>query len=325
MEQEELLWYQKSREKWLEFGDRNTKYFHTSTIIRRKSNRIEALKNDAGIWVNHPDELENLAIDYFKKLYSVPSQERNLKHLPWEGFHKINHTETMEMLTPFATEEIHKAMKSMGSFKALGIDGFQATFYQKHWPTVGESITRLTQEFFAINKIPKGMNDTLLVLIAKVSKPETISQFRPISLCNVTLKLITKILVGRMQGLLHKLVGPTQASFIPGRLSSDNIVVVQEAVHSMKRKKGRKGWMLLKLDLEKAYDRLQWEFVEDTLKAVGFLPQWIHWKMACISSSSMKFFGTEKSLSPSSHSVAYAKAILSLRICLSCAWKDFVT
>jgi len=81
----------------------------------------------------------------------------------------------------------------------------------------------------------------IVVLIAKVLKPEKITQFRPISLCNVVFKIITKTMVGRLKGVISKLVGPAQSSFIPGRLSTDNIVVVQEAVHSMQRKKGRKG------------------------------------------------------------------------------------
>lgn len=76
-------------------------------------------------------------------------------------------------------------------------------------------------------------------------------------------------MVGRLKRVITKLIGPAQTSFIPGRLSSDNIVVVQEAFHSMRRKKGRRGWMLLKLDLEKAYDRIRWDFLEDTLMAAG--------------------------------------------------------
>ena len=97
-------------------------------------------------------------------------------------------------------------------------------------------------------------------------KPESITQFRPISLCNVLFKIITKAMVGRLKGIMNKLIGPAQSSFILGRLSAGNIVVVQEAVHSMRRKKGQKGLMLLKLDLEKAYDRVRWDFLEDTLR-----------------------------------------------------------
>lgn len=93
-------------------------------------------------------------------------------------------------------------------------------------------------EFFETGQLPPETIDAIVVLIAKVVKPEMITQFRPISLCNVLFKTITKAMVGRLKGVMTKLIGPAQSSFIPGRLSTDNIVVVQEAVHSMRRKKG---------------------------------------------------------------------------------------
>lgn len=120
-------------------------------------------------------------------------------------------------------------------------------------------------DFFSSSRLPVGVNDTYITLIAKVEKPLLISQFRPISLCNVIYKAITKVLANRLQPLMCRLIGPTQGSFLPSRFISDNIVVVQEVIHSMKRKKGMKGWMCLKLDLEKTYDRLGWDFIEDTI------------------------------------------------------------
>ena len=148
-------------------------------------------------------------------------------------------------------------------------------------------MTRFGLKFFETGVLAEGMNDAMLVLIPKVLKPEKIIQFRPISLCNVLFKIITKMMVLRLKHLMPKLIGPAQASFIPGRLSQDNIVIVQEAVHSMRRKKGRRGWMLLKLDLEKAYDRIRWDFLEDTLNA-AHLPQiWIKWIMECVTNPGM--------------------------------------
>ncbi|KAG7557811.1 Reverse transcriptase domain [Arabidopsis suecica] len=95
------------------------------------------------------------------------------------------------------------------------------------------------------------------------------------------------MMVIRLKNVISKLIGPAQASFIPGRLSIDNIVVVQEAVHSMRRKKGRKGWMLLKLDLEKAYDRIRWDFLKETLGAAGLSEEWTGRIMECVSNPSM--------------------------------------
>lgn len=87
--------------------------------------------------------------------------------------------------------------------------------------------------------------------------------------------------------MMSLLIGPAQSSFIPRRLSTDNIVIVQEVMHSMRRKQGKKGWMLLKLDLEKAYDRVRWDFLEDTLQAMGIPESWIGWIMKCVMGCSM--------------------------------------
>ncbi|CAA7048639.1 unnamed protein product [Microthlaspi erraticum] len=152
---------------------------------------------------------------------------------------------------------------------------------------VGESVERIVLDFFETGQLPEGMNDALVVLIPKVEKPEQVTQFRPISLCNVLFKTITKAMVTRLKSIMPKLIGLAQSSFIPGRLSVDNIVVVQEAVHSMRRKKGKKGWMLLKLDLEKAYDRIRWDFLEDTLRVARFPDKWVNWIMRCVVGPSM--------------------------------------
>ncbi|KAG7544019.1 Ribonuclease H domain [Arabidopsis thaliana x Arabidopsis arenosa] len=287
LEQEELIWFQKSREKWIAHGDRNTQYFHTSTIIRRRRNRIEMLKDDENKWVSEPKEIETLAVGYYKRLYSMDDVDLVVEQLPQFGFSALTREEVNDLNTPFSRLEVESAIKGMGKFKAPGPDGFQPVFYQQCWDVIGDSVTSFVLRFFETAELPSELNDALVVLIAKVTKPEKITQFRPISLCNVLFKTITKTMVMRLKKIMPKLIGPAQSSFIPGRLSADNIVVVQEAVHSMRRKKGRKGWMLLKLDLEKAYDRIRWDFLEDTLRAAGLPDTWVRWILKCVTGPSM--------------------------------------
>ncbi|KAG7564477.1 Ribonuclease H-like superfamily [Arabidopsis suecica] len=207
--------------------------------------------------------------------------------LSLEGFVKLTRDDQNELSRPFTAQEVEQAVRSMGKYKAPGPDGYQPIFYQQCWDVVGDSVLRFVLEFFRTGELPKGTNEAMVVLIPKVGKPEKITQFRPISLCNVLFKTITKAMVGRLKGVMTRLIGSAQSSFIPGRLSTENIVVVQEAVHSMRRKKGRKGWMLLKLDLEKAYDRIRWDFLEDTLKVAGFSEVWRRWIMQCVADPSM--------------------------------------
>ena len=151
-------------------------------------------------------------------------------------------------------------------------------------------MVEFVKEFLTTGVLPKGMNDTLLVLLAKVSNPEWMNNFRPISLCNVVYKALTKAMVHRPQPILMKVVGPTQRNFILGRLIEDKVVLVQEIIHSMMRKKAGKKWMLIKIDLEKAYDRLRWDFVEDTIRRLGIPDRWVNWITSCVSSPSMRIF-----------------------------------
>uniref|UniRef100_A0A2N9F2I1 Reverse transcriptase domain-containing protein n=1 Tax=Fagus sylvatica TaxID=28930 RepID=A0A2N9F2I1_FAGSY len=135
--------------------------------------------------------------------------------------------------------------------------------------------------------MPIETNVTLVYLIPKVAKPESIHQFRPIGLCNTLYKVVTKILVLHLKPLLSNLIHPLQASFIPSRKASDNVIMVQELIHSMSNSRSTVETMALKIDLEKAYDRFEWSFIHHTLQFFNFPSTWIDLIMSCISSSSL--------------------------------------
>lgn len=171
-------------------------------------------------------------------------------------FLDINQEEWDRVNAEFSAEDIRKAMFDMAPFKAPVSDGFHAGFYQKEWSTVGHSVVEQARSFFSTGDMPKDLNDTHISLVPKVNVPEKASQFRPISLCNVGYKVITKAMANRIKEIMRKLVGQEQSSFVPGRQIMDNIIVYQEVMHSMRKKNGNKKTMALKIDLEKAYDRL---------------------------------------------------------------------
>ena len=121
------------------------------------------------------------------------------------------------------------------------------------------------------------------MLIPKLENLETIKQFSPLSLCNVTYKTITKVIVNRLRPLLSNLISPNQSSFIPGKTTTDNIIITQEIIHTLRSKKGKTGGMVLKIDLEKAYDRISWEFIHHTLREFNLNATWITLIMNCVS------------------------------------------
>ena len=122
---------------------------------------------------------------------------------------------------------------------------------------MGNSVKLEVKKIFQTKKVPPWLNRTLIALIPKKLGPETISHFRPISLCNTLYKVVSKILVLRMKHLMPKLVSPSQTAFVVGRRGTDNVIVAQELLFAMERMKGRTSYMIIKIDLEKAYDRLE--------------------------------------------------------------------
>ncbi len=127
------------------------------------------------------------------------------------------------------------------------------------------------------------MNYTDIVLIPKVPNPTSTSQFRPISLCNFLYKVISKVLTNRLKPILSDLITPFQSAFVSGRLIQDNILVAHEAFHHLRiKKRGQKEECAVKLDMNKAYDRVDWGFLFEVLKKLGFCVQWINWIRACV-------------------------------------------
>ena len=163
-------------------------------------------------------------------------------------------------------EKIKIDVFSMKPLKTLSTNGLHAIFYQSQWNIVGPSFCKFIDDIFITGKVPQEINTTLLILIPKVEHPTSLKMFRPISLCTIAYKTVTKIIANRLQALLPDLIGPNQTSFVHGRHIVDNIVVAQEVVHSMHRKTGKKGFMAIKVDLEKAYDQLNWDFIFDTFQ-----------------------------------------------------------
>jgi hypothetical protein len=153
---------------------------------------------------------------------------------------------------------------------------------------VANSLFQFVNQVWVNPSLISFINNTLIVMIPKVDKPEFVSQFRPISLCNVVYKIISKVIVRRIKPFLNDVISPYQSSFILGRSIHHNIIVAHEMVHSMSRMKGKKMFMSIKIDLEKAYDRLNWNFIEKCLEDCKFPPKLIQVIHHCISSPSYK-------------------------------------
>lgn len=164
-----------------------------------------------------------------------------------------------------------------------------AIFYKKFWELVGEQVVREVLQVLNGGPMPEGWNETTVVLIPKVKKPESVKDLRPISLCNVLYKLFSKVLANRLKKILPQVISPAQSAFVPGRLISDNILMAYEMMLYIKQKrKGVKGWTAVKLDMSKAYDRVEWQFLEEIMVKLGFGQQWVRLIMNCVTTVSYR-------------------------------------
>jgi hypothetical protein len=180
-------------------------------------------------------------------------------------------------------EEIRTTMFSMKANKAPGPDGFTSDFFKASWSIVGSEVVDAIKNFFDTGKLLKEVNATILTLVPKKINPASMGDFRPIACCNVIYKCITKILSNRILPILGDLVGTNQSAFIPNRSISENVLLAQELVKNYHKKDG-KPRCTLKIDLMKAYDSINWEFILHCLHCFGLPLRFIGWIKECITS-----------------------------------------
>lgn len=147
-------------------------------------------------------------------------------------------------------------------------------------------MTAVALKVLNTGQFPDCFNHTFITLIPKKNALANVVDFYSISLCNVTYKLISKVLANRLKVLLPKIISESQSAFIPGHQITNNILVVYELVHYLRRKsKVKKGYMSLKLKMSKAYNRVTWSYLESVMFSLGFRPKIVSLILACVSSA----------------------------------------
>ena len=277
------MWQQRSRALFLKCGDRNTAYFHNKASQRYQRNRILGLRNYQNVWCTNETQIENIAVEYFQSLFSSSSPSEFPDIL---GKIQPSVTDSMNtmLLRDFNREEVDIAINQMKAISAPGPDGMPPLFYQSFWNAVGDDVRSAILDCLQNCRIPRDINLTHIALIPKVKSLKRISKFRPISLCSVIYKVVSKVLTNRLKCILPSVISENQSAFQAGMVITDNILMAFETLHYMKHhQSGKSGFMALKLDMSKAYDQVEWKYLELIMKAMDFADRWVALMMECIS------------------------------------------
>jgi hypothetical protein len=162
----------------------------------------------------------------------------------------------------------------MPNRKAPAPDGFTVEFFKACWEVVKHDIYGVVEDSKQSTSILKSLNATMITLIPKENEARTSDCYRPIDLCNVVYKIISKVIANRLKPILPTLISQEQAGFVEGRKIVDNIIHAHEIIHTLKSQ--RRGGMIIQLDLAKAYDKISWHYMAKTLEFCFFNQHWIN-------------------------------------------------
>nr|GEU99310.1 hypothetical protein [Tanacetum cinerariifolium] len=280
---EELLLKQRSKISWFSEGDFNTKYFHNAMKEKRNKGRIEYMEDlDGNSFFG-----DSVRDQFLKNIESVLGKKKEVVpiHEPSSLFiNKLSMMDADLMVKPVSLKEIKDVLFNMNDDKAPGPDGFSAKFFKGAWSIVGAKFSQAILDFFSNGKLLKEINPTIIALVPKSQTPKRVYDFRPVSCCNIVYKCISKIIANRIKGSLNSLVDDCQ-TFIPSRQISDNILLSQELMRNYHRKSGPSK-VSFKIDIQKAYDSVDWGFLNQCLIHFGFPWKIINWIMNCMTSPS---------------------------------------
>ncbi|KAJ9542248.1 hypothetical protein OSB04_028754 [Centaurea solstitialis] len=287
---QEALWLedsyfrQRAKCRWLQEGDLNTAYFHKAVKERKNRSLITSILDVHGMEASG-DSIGVAFENYFKSMLG----ERDahvIPDIPEDFFsRKLSIEDANYMIRPITKEEVKLAMFDIGDDRAPGSDGYTSKFFKSAWSIIGSDVILAIQDFFYRGRLARQVNHTAICLLPKHPHASRVTEFRPISLCNVLYKCIAKIISWRIKDSLDFLVSSSQSAFIPGRGITDNILLAHELMEGYGRQHGTPR-CAFKIDIQKAYDSVDWWFLCTLLDRMGFHPIMRHWIMELVSTTS---------------------------------------
>lgn len=285
---EEDFLKQRAKLHWLEVGDQNNKTFHNAIKSRQAQNTIREIRCATGNVVTKQQDIKDEAVYFFSEfLNKVPDNFIGATTEELEELleFRCSDDDCRSLEAEVSEEEIRRVVFAMPSNKSPGPDGYPVEFFKSTWSIVAQDFIIAIQSVFRYGFLPKGVNSTILALVPKKTDSLEMKDFRPIACCNVIYKVVSKIIANRLKLILPRVVSENQSAFVKGRLLMENVLLASELVKDYHREVVTPR-CLMKLDISKAFDSVQWSFVIRSLEAIGVPARFIQWIRLCISTPS---------------------------------------
>jgi hypothetical protein len=283
---QEIAWRLRSRATWLKSGDSNSKFFHRVASYNRQKKRIWSIKSD-GHDIRGLEAIKAEAVSHFSQQFKASCSPNLLEKVSTTGLYPslVSGAEAEDLFKPVTLAEIKDILSHFKTERSPGPDGWTSEFFCFFFDFLGEELLQMVEDTRITGKIAGGINSTFLVLIPKDDSPITFNDYRPISLCNLIYKIISKVISNRIKPFLGRSLSAEQLGFLKGRRIQDAIGAAHECLHSIKQKNLKA--LVMKLDLKKAFDCVDWDFLRLILHAVGFGERFITWTLSCVTSANI--------------------------------------
>ncbi|GJY98272.1 RNA-directed DNA polymerase, eukaryota [Tanacetum coccineum] len=261
-------------------GDENSKYFHGIINKKRSQLAIRGVLVDDD-WIDDPSCVKNEFLKHFSNRFAAPLTPKLSFQSQFPNRVTPEQIDVLESIASY--DEIKRVVWDCGINKSPSPDGFSFEFYRKYWDIVDQDMVAAVLLFFSSGSFPTGCNSSFIALIPKTQDDKMVKDFRPISLIGSMYKIIAKILANRLSLVILNLISDVQSAFVSNRQILDGPFILNELISWCKRKNTKA--MIFKVDFEKAFDSMRWDFLDEVLKIFGFGDKWRSWIQGCLSSS----------------------------------------
>ena len=282
----------RSRAQWLEEGERPSRYFFNLQKIKAQRSHISSVYDLNGTEVSSQEEIEKAHVDFYSRLFSEEPIDAALQDdLLSSLSRQLSSDQASSCEGQMTLDEMTLALRSMNANKAPGPDGLSVEFYAKFWDRLGPYLCRVLNACYCAGEMCESMKTSNTRVIFKKGDRKNLKNWRPISLLNVDYKICSKVLSLRLSKVLEFIVYPDQTCSVPGRRITSNLHVLRDVLDYIDRT--NETGILVSLDQEKAFDRVNRTFLSNLLSRFGFGPSFCFWINTLYNGANMRIIVNE--------------------------------